>query len=111
MSICKLCNTEITESNKHHNYKTVCKICKLARDKRYQQKYAAEGKYPNRNKEQREREKSRLDMAEGKPKPPAPAPESKEDDLFRRLLSKSLKSGDFPLRKIRSESFKKAMEY
>jgi hypothetical protein len=55
MPICKHCQKEITEANAHHNYKTVCRVCKLARDMKYQQKYAAEGKYPNRNKEQRER--------------------------------------------------------
>ena len=108
MPICKHCNTEITEENKHHNYKTVCRVCKLARDMKYQQKYAAEGKYPNRNKEQREREKARLDMAEDKKIKPA---ESKEDALFRRLLSKSIQSGHEKRCRIRPESFKKAMEY
>jgi hypothetical protein len=108
MPICKLCNTEITEANKHHNYKTVCKICKLARDRKYQQKYAADGKFLNKNKEQREREKARLDMAEDKK--PLP-PENKEDALFRRLLSRAIQSGHEKRCQIRSESFKKAMEY
>jgi len=108
MPICKLCNTEITETNKHHNYKTVCKICKIARDRKYQHKYSADGKFLNKNKEQRERKKARLDMAEDKkPKPP----ESKEDALFRRLLSKSIQSGHEKRCNIRSESFNLAMEY
>ena len=109
MPICKLCNTEITESNKHHNYKTVCKTCKLARDRKYQQKYSAEGKFLNKNKEQRAREKARLDMAEDKPKP-KPV-ESKEDALFRRLLSRAIQAGHEKRCQIRAESFNLAMEY
>jgi DNA-directed RNA polymerase subunit M/transcription elongation factor TFIIS len=109
MPICKMCNTEITPETAHHNYKTVCKICKRERDKRYQQEYAKAGKYPNRNKEQREREKARLDMAEDKPKP-KPV-ESIEDALFRRMLSRAIQSGHEKRYRIRPESFKKAMEY
>jgi len=108
MPICKLCNTEITETNKHHNYKTVCKICKLERDRKYQHKYSAEGKFLNKNKEQREREKARRDMADDKKPKPA---ESKEDALFRRLLSKSIQSGHEKRCRIRPESFNLAMEY
>jgi len=108
MPICKLCNTEITEANAHHNYKTVCKICKQARDRKYQQEYTAAGKYKNRNKEQRIRDKARMDMAEEKAKPIPP--ESKEDALFMRLLSRAIQSGHEKRCQIRSESFKLAME-
>ena len=108
MLICKHCQKEITEENKHFRLKSVCDPCYRIRAKAYQRGYVKAGKYKHKQAEYKIRAKMQ-DMAEDKPKP-KPA-ESKEDALFRRLLSRAIQSGHEKRCQIRSERYKKAMEY